>query len=58
MSINDLRRACHMDTIDEPWADAYFMTKNYSPIEDLLNPLSMDRKEDADYEEMVSVGQR
>lgn len=58
MSINDLRRACHMDTIDEPWADAYFMTKNYSPIEDLLNPLSMDRKEDADNEKMVSAGQR
>lgn len=58
MSINDLRRACHMDTIDAPWADAYFMTKNYSPIEDLLDPLSNDRKEEADNEKMVSVGQR
>lgn len=34
--INELREVCGMDIIDEDWANAFFMTKNYSTIEELL----------------------
>lgn len=37
--INDIRRVCGEDEIDEDWANMYFMTKNYSTIEELLNSL-------------------
>lgn len=33
--INDIRRVCHMDVINEDWADKFFMTKNYTSIESL-----------------------
>lgn len=38
-TINGIRRVCGEDEIDEPWANQFFMTKNYSAIEDLVNPL-------------------
>ena len=38
-TINDIRRVCGEDEIDEPWANQFFMTKNYSAIEDLVNQL-------------------
>jgi len=44
--INDLRELCHMDLIDEPWANEFFMTKNYSKIEDIVNQLETGRKEE------------
>lgn len=34
--INDLREICGMDLINEEWANQFFMTKNYSTIEELL----------------------
>ena len=37
--INELRQVCGMDIIDEPWAWQFFMTKNYSTIEELLKTL-------------------
>lgn len=37
--INDLRQVCGMDIIDEPWAWQFFMTKNYSTIEELIKEL-------------------
>ncbi len=37
--INDIRRVCGEDEIDEPWANQFFMTKNYSAIEDLMKSL-------------------
>jgi HK97 family phage portal protein len=44
--INDLRELCHMDLIDEPWANEFFMTKNYSKIEDIVNQIETGRKEE------------
>lgn len=38
-TINDIRRVCGEDEIDEPWANQFFMTKNYSAIEDIVNQL-------------------
>lgn len=38
-TINDIRQVCGEDLIDEDWANQYFMTKNYSTIEDILNSL-------------------
>lgn len=40
--INDLHRICHLDLIEEDWANEFFMTKNYSRIEDIVNGLSND----------------
>lgn len=37
--INDLRVLIGLDPIDEEWANQFFMTKNYAPIEELLNAL-------------------
>lgn len=39
-TINDIRRVIGADEIDEPWANQFFMTKNYSTIEDLMNQLN------------------
>lgn len=39
-SINDILRAANQPTIDEPWADAHFLTKNISTMEDAARPLS------------------
>lgn len=38
-TINDIRRVCGEDEIDEPWANQFFMTKNYSAIEDIVTQL-------------------
>ena len=37
--INDLRILIGLDPINEEWANQFFMTKNYAPIEELLNAL-------------------
>lgn len=37
--INELRQVCGLDIIDEPWAWEFFMTKNYSTIEELMKSL-------------------
>lgn len=39
-TINDIRKVCKADEIDEPWANQFFMTKNYSTIQDLMNQLN------------------
>lgn len=39
-TINDIRKTIGADEIDEPWANQFFMTKNYSTIEDLMNHLN------------------
>lgn len=47
-TINDIHRVCGEDEINEPWANQYFMTKNYSTIEDILDSLKggeLDEKE-------------
>ena len=38
-TIKDIRRVCGEDEIDEPWANQFFMTKNYSAIEDIVTQL-------------------
>ena len=38
-TINDIRRVCGEDEIDESWANQFFMTKNYSAIEDIVTQL-------------------
>lgn len=37
--VNDIREAANMDIINEPWAYQFFMTKNYSTIDDLMKTL-------------------
>lgn len=37
--INELRQVCGLDIIDEPWAWEFFMTKNYSTIEELMKSM-------------------
>ena len=39
-TINDIRKTIGADEIDEPWANQFFMTKNYSTIQDLMNQLN------------------
>lgn len=39
-TINDIRKTIGADEIDEPWANQFFMTKNYSTIENLMNQLN------------------
>ena len=39
-SINDILRAANQPTIDEPWADAHFLTKNISTMEDAARQIS------------------
>lgn len=36
--VNDIRQRLGLDAIDEPWATQHWMTKNYSSVEDLLEP--------------------
>lgn len=38
--INDIRKLVGEEPIDEPWAWQHWMTKNYSPAEDVLNALA------------------
>ena len=33
-SVNDVRKLCTQPSIDEPWADEHFMTKNYAQIQE------------------------
>ena len=40
-SINDILRAAGQPTIDEPWADAHFLTKNISAMDDVARQLDM-----------------
>lgn len=37
-NINELRKKCKFDLIDKDWANKFFITKNYSPVEDILDP--------------------
>lgn len=37
--VNDIRRLVGDEPIDEEWANQYFMTKNYSTIEELINSM-------------------
>ena len=37
--VNDIRRICGEEPIDEDAANAFFITKNYMPIEDALKAL-------------------
>ena len=41
--INDIRQRLGLDVIDEPWAQQHWMTKNYSSVEDLLEPTESDQ---------------
>jgi len=41
--INDIRQRLGLDVIDEPWAQQHWMTKNYSSVEDLLEPTEPDQ---------------
>lgn len=43
--IDDLREVCGMDRLHTEWSTQYFMTKNFSTIEDLLMPTER-REED------------
>ena len=38
-TINDIRRIIGETPIDEEWADAHFITKNYSTVEEVLDSL-------------------
>ena len=38
-TINDIRRVCGEDEIQEDWANQFFMTKNYSTIQNLMNQM-------------------
>jgi HK97 family phage portal protein len=35
-SVNDIRTRLGLEVIDEPWADQHWMTKNYSPADELM----------------------
>lgn len=37
--VNDIRKAMGQEPIDEEWANKYFMTKNYTSIEELLKSI-------------------
>lgn len=37
--INDIRKACGEEVINEPWAWAHFMTKNYVALDEAVNQL-------------------
>lgn len=43
--IDEIREACGLDPLDEAWAQQFFMTKNFSTIEDLLQSLTDPQKE-------------
>lgn len=38
-TVNDIRRTCGELEIDEEWANKFFMTKNYSTVDDIMNDL-------------------
>ncbi|MGC7872604.1 hypothetical protein ACPUYX_13875 [Desulfosporosinus sp. SYSU MS00001] len=37
--INDIRKVCGETVIDEPWANAHFITKNYATLDEVLKSL-------------------
>ncbi len=39
-SVNGIRRLLGESTINEPWADQHFMTKNYTTVEELLEAMN------------------
>jgi HK97 family phage portal protein len=39
-SVNDIRMRLNETTISEDWADQHWMTKNYSPADELMNGIS------------------
>jgi phage portal protein, HK97 family len=41
-TVNDIRKAVGDEPIDEEWANSFFITKNYAPIEEILNSLGGD----------------
>lgn len=41
-TINDIRKLCGEQPVDEDWANQFFMTKNYVPIEQAANALGTD----------------
>lgn len=43
--IDEIREACGLDPLDEAWAQQFFMTKNFSTIEDLLQSVTDPQKE-------------
>ena len=45
-TINDIRKVCGEQPIDEPWANQHFMTKNYSTVADLMAALGGDILDD------------
>ncbi len=44
-SINDILRAANQPTLDEPWADTHFLTKNISTMDDVARQLGMQKGE-------------
>ena len=44
-SINAILRAANQPTLDEPWADAHFLTKNISTMDDVARQLGMQKGE-------------
>lgn len=40
-SVNDILRAANQPTINEPWADEHFLTKNISTMDDVANRLGI-----------------
>ncbi len=50
-SVNDIRQCLGLDRINEEWADQHWITKNYSPAQDLLAGLQeSEGKEEEDNE--------
>ena len=42
-SINDVLRAANQPIIDEPWAEAHFLTKNISDIDEAARQLGTEK---------------
>lgn len=42
-SVNDILRAANQPTIDEPWAEAHFLTKNISTMDDVARQLGIEK---------------
>lgn len=54
--VNDIRKACGEPIIDEPWAWAFFMTKNYANIEEILNTMKGGEEKDETKNDENSLG--
>lgn len=44
--VNDIRTALGYEPINENWANEYFITKNYAPVEEVLNQISNEQEGD------------